>query len=102
VKELIAQLDPAFDHRNRLGIMALLLSNECIDYNTLRNSLQLTDGNLASHLKPLETQGFISFQKVFIGRKPQTTYAVTAIGRDAFLRHLEALEAIVALAREGE
>ena len=100
MKELLAQFNPAFDHRNRLAIMAILVTNERVDYNTLRSELELTDGNLASHLKPLEYQGYISFQKVFIARRSQTTYAATEIGRSAFEKHLDALELMIKLARE--
>lgn len=101
MKEILSNLNPAFDHRNRLAIMALLVSNERVDYNTLRTELDLTDGNLASHLKPLEYQGYIVFHKVFIARRPQTTYAATEPGRQAFNQHLDALEAMVKLGREG-
>lgn len=97
---LLSLLDPAFDHRNRLAIMALLVTNERVDYNTLRSTLELTDGNLASHLKPLETNGYIVFHKVFIGRRPQTTYEATELGRSAFKTHLDALEQMIKLGRE--
>jgi len=99
MKDILSNLNPAFDHRNRLGIMALLVTNERVDYNTLRNSLQLTDGNLASHLKPLELQGYIEFHKVFIARRPQTTYAATETGREAFNLHLDALEKMIQIGR---
>lgn len=100
MKDLLSKLNPAFDHRNRLAIMALLVANERVDYNTLRSELDLTDGNLASHLKPLEYQGYITFHKVFIARRPQTTYASTELGRAAFKTHLDALEAMIKLGRE--
>lgn len=100
MKDLLAQLNPAFDHRNRLGIMALLVTNDRVDYNTLRTTLELTDGNLASHLKPLETQGYIAYHKVFIGRRPQTTYSATETGREAYKIHLDALEQMIQLGRE--
>ena len=100
VKDLLSQLDPAFDHRNRLGIMTLLVTNECVDYNTLRTTLQLTDGNLASHLKPLETNGYIDYKKLFIARRPQTTYTATELGRTVFQSHLNALEALIKMGRE--
>lgn len=100
MKELLTQLNPAFDHRNRLALMGLLYTNERVDYNTLRSTLELTDGNLASHLKPLEYQGYISFQKVFIARRSQTTYSATQPGRIAFEKHLDALEQMIRLARE--
>jgi len=100
MKTILSKLNPAFDHRNRLAIMALLVSNERMDYNTLRDELELTDGNLASHLKPLEYQGYITFHKVFIARHPQTTYSATEPGRAAFKIHLDALEAMINLGRE--
>ena len=100
MKDIIAKIDPAFDHRNRLGIMALLVNNERVEYNTLRSSLELTDGNLASHLKPLETNGYIAIHKVFIARRPQTTYSATDQGRSAFKTHLDALESMINLGRE--
>ena len=100
MKDILSQLNPAFDHRNRLGIMALLVSNERLDYNTLRSSMALSDGNLASHLKPLEYQGYITVYKVFIARRPQTTYAATELGRAAFSSHLDALETMIDLGRE--
>ncbi len=100
MKDLLAQLNPAFDHRNRLGIMALLVSNERVDYNTLRSTLELTDGNLASHLKPLEINGYIEIHKVFIAKRPQTTYAATEKGRQSFKQHLDALEAMINIGRE--
>lgn len=95
MKELLAKFNPAFDHRNRMAIMSLLVTNERIDYNTLRQTLDLTDGNLASHLKPLEQNEYIQVHKVFIGKKPQTTYSATEKGAEAFKIHLNALETLI-------
>lgn len=95
MKEIISQLNPVFDQRNRLGIMSILVVNDWVSHNTLKELLDLTDGNLASHLKPLESSGFITYQKQFIGRRPNTTYAATPEGKAAFKAHLEALEAMV-------
>lgn len=100
MKEILAHINPAFDHRNRLAIMVLLATNERLDYNTLRHTLELTDGNLASHLKPLENNGYIQVHKVFIGKKTQTTYSATENGRTAFSEHLKALEALIQLGAE--
>ena len=102
MKDIITQLNPAFDHRNRLGIMSILVVNDWVEYNTLKELLSLTDGNLASHLKALELQDFIAVRKKFVGRKPQTTYGATAAGRAAFKAHLDTLEALLHIAREGE
>lgn len=95
LKELVSKLNPAFDHRNRLGIMCVLMQNDRIEYNTLKELLNLTDGNLASHLKPLEAAAYIEVNKRFVQRRTQTTYAATELGLAAFRRHLEALEAIL-------
>jgi predicted ArsR family transcriptional regulator len=100
MKEILTQLNPAFDHRNRLGIMSVLAVNEWVDYNTLKELLQLTDGNLASHLKPLETNEYIEYRKQFVGRRPQTTYAATEKGKSAFKAHLDALELLLKMGKE--
>lgn len=97
VKELVSRIDPVFDHRNRLALMVLLVTNERVDYNTLRQTLELTDGNLASHLKPLEHNGYVQVHKVFIGKKTQTTYSATESGRLAFSGHLKALDELIQL-----
>lgn len=95
MKNIITQLNPAFDHRNRLGIMSILAVNDWVEYNTLKELLNLTDGNLASHLKALEANEYIAVRKQFIGRKPQTTYSATETGKQAFKAHLDALEALL-------
>ena len=100
MKDIITQLNPAFDHRNRLGIMSVLAVNDWVEYSTLKELLNLTDGNLASHLKPLEGQEYITVRKQFVGRKPQTTYAATDKGREAFKIHLDALEALLKMGRD--
>jgi DNA-binding HxlR family transcriptional regulator len=69
--------------------------NESIDFKNLKEHLQVTDGNLASHLKALEKLEMIIVKKQFIGRKPNTTYEATATGRQAFESHLKALEDLI-------
>lgn len=75
--------------------MSALVVNDALDFNSLKELLQLTDGNLASHLKGLEKEAFIAVQKTFIGRKPNTQYVATAAGKAAFNQHLQALEALI-------
>lgn len=75
--------------------MSALMVNDHLDFNALKELLDVTDGNLASHLKALEKVEFIEVQKSFIGRKPNTRYAVTPSGKKAFEKHLEALEALI-------
>ncbi len=91
----IKDLNKIFDSRVRLGIMSALMVNESISYNELKELLDITDGNLASHLKALEESGTIKVQKGFIGRKTNTTYSVTKAGEKAFRLHLEALEKMI-------
>ena len=91
----ISNLNKAFDSRIRLGIMSSLVVNEEVNYNELKELLQVTDGNLASHLKGLEDAGFIKVYKGFIGRKTNTSYKVSRAGEKAFKQHLDALEQMI-------
>jgi len=91
----ISNLNKVFDNRIRLGIMSALMVNESISYNDLKELFDVTDGNLASHLKGLEDNGFLKFQKGFIGRKTNTTYSATKAGEKAFRQHLDALEQMI-------
>jgi DNA-binding HxlR family transcriptional regulator len=69
--------------------------NETYDFNSLKETLDVTDGNLASHLKALEEKGMIKVNKQFIGRKPNTSYSATEMGIDEFRHHLKALENLI-------
>ncbi len=88
-------LHKAFESRIRLGIMSALAVNDALDFNALKEFLDVTDGNLASHLKALEKEGFIDVEKAFIGRKPNTKYRITRDGTKAFNDHLKTLERII-------
>jgi DNA-binding MarR family transcriptional regulator len=95
MKNPIGSLNKVFDSRIRLGVMSILLVNVQIDFNSLKQLLQLTDGNLASHLSNLEENGFIKVHKGFIGRKTNTTYSITKTGEKAFKEHLDGLENMI-------
>ncbi|RZK49733.1 MAG: transcriptional regulator [Pedobacter sp.] len=82
----------AFESRIRLGIMSALAVNEQLSFNDLKEFLNLTDGNLASHIKALEKEDFINMHKSFVGKKPLTVYKISATGKAAFDSHLKALE----------
>ncbi len=92
---LIKDLNKIFDSRVRLGIMSALMVNESVSYNELKELLDITDGNLASHLKALEENGTIKVQKGFVGRKTNTTYSVTKAGEKIFKAHIAALEEMI-------
>ncbi|HMO62380.1 MAG TPA: transcriptional regulator [Ferruginibacter sp.] len=91
----IENLNKVFDSRVRLGIMSALMVNDEVSFNELKVLLDITDGNLASHLKALEESGAIKVQKGFIGRKTNTTYMATKAGEKSFRAHLEALEKMI-------
>jgi len=95
MKNPISGLNKIFDNRIRLGVMSILMVNEEMNFNDLKQMLEVTDGNLATHLMNLEENGFIKVFKGFIGKKTNTTYAVTKSGEKAFNDHIIALEAMI-------
>lgn len=92
---IINNINKVFDHRIRLGIMSILMVNEFADFNMLKELLEVTDGNLASHVKALETADYIEVEKQFIGRKPNTRYSTTRLGEMEFKKHIDALEKLI-------
>ena len=95
MKELLKDLNKAFENKIRLGIMSALIVNEYLDFNALKELLEVTDGNLASHLKTLEKSKYITFRKEFLGRKPNTKYSATHKGRESFKKHIKAIEQLM-------
>ena len=89
------KLDKAFENRLRLQIMSVLMVNDRYDFNSLKELLDITDGNLASHLKGLEKEEYITVHKTFLGRKPNTNYEATEKVKKAFKQHLDALEQLI-------
>ena len=89
------KFDKAFENRLRLQIMSVLVANQRYDFNSLKELLAITDGNLASHLKGLEKEEYILVNKSFLGRKPNTNYEATDKGKKAFKNHLDALEQLI-------
>jgi len=87
--------DKVFENRVRLQIMSILMANESYDFNSLKELLEVTDGNLASNLKNLEKEGYILVTKTFIDRKPNTSYSKTDVGAKAFENHIIALESLI-------
>ena len=95
MKISVVGLHKAFESRIRLGIMSALAVNDRLDFNSLKEYLGVTDGNLASHIKALEKEAFIGVEKSFVGKKPNTRYFITIEGKKAFNKHLEALEKFI-------
>ena len=92
----ILNLNKQFENRVRLGIMSILVVNDWVEFGMLKEMLELTDGNLASHLSALEKNKYIEVRKQFVNRKPKTSYRVTMNGRNAFKKHIDALEQLIA------
>lgn len=95
MKKLIHGLNKVFENRIRLGIMSVLMVNDWVDFKTLKELLEVTDGNLASHATGLEKAEFIEVKKQFVGKKPNTSYRATVKGRQAFNQHLNTLEELI-------
>ena len=95
MKNPFENLDKVLEHRVRLQIMSVLVANDPFDFNSLKEMLNVTDGNLASHIKALEKEKYVSVSKTFVDRKPNTKYKITEKGRNAFRKHLDALEQVV-------
>ncbi|WP_221393950.1 transcriptional regulator [Dyadobacter sp. NIV53] len=93
--EWLEKFNKVLESKIRLGLMSVLVVNDSLSFNELKELLQLTDGNLASHLRALEETGYIEVQKQFMGRKPHTTYKSTETGQKAFSDHLQVLENMI-------
>lgn len=91
----INYLNKEFESRVRLGIMSVLMVNDWVDFTEMKNLLEVTDGNLASHSTALEKSKYIEVKKEFVGKKPKTSYRVTQNGRKAFAEHLAGLEKLL-------
>lgn len=89
---IISGLNKEFESRVRLGMMSVLMVNDWVDFTEMKNLLQVTDGNLASHSTALEKKEYIEIKKEFVGKKPRTSYKITEIGKKAFQEHLAFLE----------
>lgn len=95
----INNLNKLFDSRVRLGILSMLMVNDHVNFNELKEMLEVTDGNLASHLKTLEDNKVIRVEKGFVGRKTNTLYKITKTGERLFREHIDALERIIKSAK---
>jgi DNA-binding PadR family transcriptional regulator len=94
-KNIIKNINKIFTARIRLGAMASLAMEKIMDFTTLKNRLEVSDGNLGAHLRVLENAGYVKVDKQFVGRRPKTTYTITNKGLKAFNKHLQGLESII-------
>jgi len=93
------QLDRVIHEKGRLPIMSLLAASTELSFTELRDTLQMTDGNLSVHIRTLQEAGFVSVTKSFRNQRPLTTCALTSAGRKAFTDYIDLLEQIVRQAR---
>lgn len=91
-------LDPALEHRARLAISVLLARHGEISFAAFKQQLDLTDGNLGAQLRRLEDAGYLLLRRDFVDRKPVTWYRLSAPGRKALDKHVQALQAVIAVA----
>lgn len=90
-----SKLDKVLEHSVRLQLLSILIVNESYDFNALKEALELSDGSLATHIKALEKEKYILITKSFVGKKPNTRYRLSEKGRQAFKKHIDALETII-------
>lgn len=95
MKNPFDSLDKVLEHRIRLQILSVLVANDSYNFNSLKELLAITDGNLATNIKALEKEKYITVMKSFVDRKPNTSYKATERGRTAFKKHLEAMAELV-------
>lgn len=96
MKEIdISNINKDFESRVRLGIMSILMVNEWVNFNDMKQMLALSDGNLASHTLSLESKKYIEVRKAFVGKKTETSYRATPEGKASFSSHIEVLAAII-------
>ena len=86
------RLDPVIHGKLRLAAMSLLAGVEQADFAWLREKTAATDGNLGAQMLKLEEAGYVSAEKRFVRRKPQTVYRLTAEGREALMKYVAALK----------
>lgn len=95
MKNLLDHINKIFESRIRLGLMSMLMVHDSMDFNSIKETLQLSDGNLASHISALEKAEYITISKEFVGKKTKTSYKATVIGKIAFRNHIDALENLI-------
>jgi len=98
--EPFLNLDRVIHEKGRLGIMSLLAASPQVSFTGMRDTLNMTDGNITAHLRTLHEAGYIAITKAFQDGRPLTTYALTKEGRKAFASYIDLLEQIVQQTRQ--
>ena len=100
--ESFQQLDKVIHEKNLMGIMSMLAAVKSISFTDLRNTLNMSDGNLITHIRTLQKNGYVSTTKSFHDNRPLTTCSLTEDGRNAFAEYVNLLEGIVKQARKSK
>ena len=100
--ESFQQLDKVIHEKNRMGIMSMLAAVKSISFTDLRNTLNMSDGNLITHIRTLQKNGYVSTTKSYHDNRPLTTCSLTEDGRNAFAEYVNLLEGIVKQARKSK
>jgi len=95
MSEELPELDPVIHGKLRLAVMSLLVGVEQADFTWLREKTGSTDGNLGAQMLKLEEAGYVGMEKRFAGRKPQTVYRLTPVGRKALAKYVAALKRLL-------
>ncbi|HUA65436.1 MAG TPA: transcriptional regulator [Alphaproteobacteria bacterium] len=93
--EPFLKLDRVIHEKGRLAIMSMLAASAELSFTEMRDALGMTDGNLTTHIRALQQEGYVSVAKSYQNRRPLTTCALTAAGRKAFAEYIDLLEKIV-------
>jgi DNA-binding MarR family transcriptional regulator len=89
------QLNRVIHEKGRLAIMSMLAASPELSFTELRDALVMTDGNLTTHIRALQQEGYLAVAKSFQNRRPLTTCSLTTSGRKAFAEYIDLLERIV-------
>ena len=93
--EAFLQLDRVIHEKGRLAIMSMLAASPELSFTELRDTLNMTDGNLTTHIRTLQEAGYVSVTKSFQNNRPLTTCSVTSSGKKAFTNYINLLESII-------
>jgi len=97
--EPFLQLDRVIHEKGRLAIMSMLAASPELSFTELRDALSMTDGNLTSHMRTLQENGYVAVSKSFQDNRPLTTCSLTAAGKKAFANYIDLLEQVLQQAR---
>src|SRR5580700_6657272 len=91
----LSELNPVIHGKLRLALLSLLSAVQEAEFTWLRGKTGATDGNLGAQLLKLEEAGYVTVEKKFVQRKPQTLYRMTESGRTALMEYVQALKQLL-------